>query len=162
MTGVQTCALPILAKYWSFSFSISSSSEYSGLILFRMDWLDLLAVQGTLKRLFQYHQGVRSSNIITFCSVQSFRRVRFCDPMDCSTSGFPVDHQFPDLAQTFVRRVSEAIQPSHPVISFSSCLQSFPASESLLMSRFFTSGGQRIGASASASVLPKKIGRAHV
>ena len=38
-------------KYWSFSFSISSSSEYSGLISFRMDWLDLLAVQGTLKNL---------------------------------------------------------------------------------------------------------------
>ena len=38
-------------KYWSFSFSISSSSEYSGLISFRMDWLDLLAVQGTLKSL---------------------------------------------------------------------------------------------------------------
>ena len=38
-------------KYWSFSFSISPSNEYSGLIFFRMDWLDLLAVQGTLKRL---------------------------------------------------------------------------------------------------------------
>ena len=42
-------------KYWSFSFSISPSNEYSGLISFRMDWLDLLAVQGTLKSLFQYH-----------------------------------------------------------------------------------------------------------
>ena len=40
-------------KYWSFSFSISPSSEYSGLIFFRMDWLDLLAVQGTLKSLLQ-------------------------------------------------------------------------------------------------------------
>ena len=42
-------------KYWSFSFSISPSSEYSGLISFRMDWLDLLAVQGTLKSLLQHH-----------------------------------------------------------------------------------------------------------
>ena len=42
-------------KHWSFSFSINSSSEYSGLISFRMDWLDLLAVQGTLKSLLQYH-----------------------------------------------------------------------------------------------------------
>ena len=42
-------------KYWSFSFSISPSNEYSGLISFRMDWLDLLAVQGTLKSLLQYH-----------------------------------------------------------------------------------------------------------
>ena len=42
-------------KYWSFSFSISSSNEYLGLISLRMDWLDLLAVQGTLKSLLQHH-----------------------------------------------------------------------------------------------------------
>ena len=42
-------------KYWSFSFNISPSNEYSGLISFRMDWLDLLAVQGTLKSLLQHH-----------------------------------------------------------------------------------------------------------
>ena len=44
-------------KYWSFSFSISPSKEYSGLISFRIDWLDLLAVQGTLKNLFQHHSS---------------------------------------------------------------------------------------------------------
>ena len=42
-------------KYWSFSFNISPSNEYSGLISFRMDWLDLLSVQGTLKSLLQHH-----------------------------------------------------------------------------------------------------------
>ena len=42
-------------KYWNFSFSISPSNKHSGLISFRMDWLDLLAVQGTLKRLLQHH-----------------------------------------------------------------------------------------------------------
>ena len=47
-------------KYWSFSFSISPSSEYSGLISFRMDWLDLLAVQGTLKSLLQHHNSKAS------------------------------------------------------------------------------------------------------
>ena len=47
-------------KYWSFSFSISPSSEYSGLIFFRMDWLDLLAVQGTLKSLLQHHSSKAS------------------------------------------------------------------------------------------------------
>ena len=44
-------------KYWSLSFSISPSNEYSGLISFRMDWLDLLAVQGTLKSLLQHHSS---------------------------------------------------------------------------------------------------------
>ena len=47
-------------KYWSFSFNISPSSEYPGLISFRMDWLDLLAVQGTLRSLLQYHSSKAS------------------------------------------------------------------------------------------------------
>ena len=53
-------------KYWSFSFSISPSNEYSGLIFFRIDWLDLLAVQGTLKSLLQHHSSKAS---ILWCSV---------------------------------------------------------------------------------------------
>ena len=47
-------------KYWSFNFSISPSNEYSGLISFRMDWLDLLAAQGTLKSLLQHHSSKAS------------------------------------------------------------------------------------------------------
>ena len=47
-------------KYWSFSFSISPSNEHSGLISFRMDWLDLLSVQGTLKSLLQHHSSKAS------------------------------------------------------------------------------------------------------
>ena len=47
-------------KYWSFSFSINPSNEYSGLISFRMDWLDLLAIQGTLKSLLQHHSSKAS------------------------------------------------------------------------------------------------------
>ena len=47
-------------KYWSFSFSISPSNEHPGLICFRMDWLDLLAVQGTLKSLLQHHSSKAS------------------------------------------------------------------------------------------------------
>ena len=58
-------------KYWSFSFSISPSNEYSGLISFRMDWLDLLAVQGTLKSLLQHHSPKASTlRCSTFCIVQ--------------------------------------------------------------------------------------------
>ena len=52
-------------KYWSFSFSISPSSEHPGLISFRMDWLDLFAVQGTLKSLLQHHTSEAS---ILWCS----------------------------------------------------------------------------------------------
>ena len=52
-------------KYWSFSFSISPSNEYSGLISFRIDWLHLLAVQGTLKSLLQHHSSKAS---ILWCS----------------------------------------------------------------------------------------------
>ena len=52
-------------KYWSFSFSISPSNEYSGLISFRMDWLDLLAVQGTLRSILQHHSSKVS---ILWCS----------------------------------------------------------------------------------------------
>ena len=52
-------------KYWSFSFIISPSNEYSGLISFRMDWLDLLTVQGTLRNLFQHHSSKAS---ILMCS----------------------------------------------------------------------------------------------
>ena len=48
-------------KYWSFSFSISPSNEYSGLISFRMDWLDLFAVQGTLESFIQYHSSKAST-----------------------------------------------------------------------------------------------------
>ena len=47
-------------KYWSFSFGISPSNEYSGLISFRIDWFDLLEVQGTLKSLFQHHSSKAS------------------------------------------------------------------------------------------------------
>ena len=62
-------------KYWSFSFNISPSREHSGLIYFRMDWLDLLAVQGTLKRLLQHHSSKAS---ILWCS--DFFRVQLSHP----------------------------------------------------------------------------------
>ena len=62
-------------KYWSFSFSISPSSEYSGLISLRIDWFDLLAVQGTLKSLRQHHSSKAS---ILLCS--AFFMVQFSHP----------------------------------------------------------------------------------
>ena len=80
--------------------------------------------------------------------------LKLCDPMDCSTPGLPVHHQLPEFTQTYVHRVGDAIQSPHPLSPFSSHLQCFPASGFFPMSQFFTSGGQSIGASAPASVLP--------
>ena len=59
------------SKYWSFSFSISPSNEYSGQISFRMDWLDLLAVQGTLKSLLQHHSYIPTIHWTLACKVIS-------------------------------------------------------------------------------------------
>ena len=78
-----------------------------------------------------------------------------CDPMVCSTPGFPVHHQLPEPTQTHVQWCYPTISSS--VVPCSSCLQSFPASRSFPVSWFFTSGGQSIGVSASASVLPMNI-----
>ena len=78
-----------------------------------------------------------------------------CDPMNRSTPGLPVRHQLPEFTQTHAHRVGDAIQPSHPLLSPPPpALQSLPASGTFPMSQLFTSGGQSIGVSASASVLP--------
>ena len=68
------------SKYWSFSFSISPSNEYSGLISFRMDWLDLLAVQGTLKRLKSLSRGSRAP-------WDPWSSKRLGQPLECPTEG---------------------------------------------------------------------------
>ena len=62
-----------------------------------------------------------------FSSVQLFNCVRLCDPMDCSTPGFPVHNQLPELTQTHVHRVTDAIQPSHPLSSPSPPALIFPS-----------------------------------
>ena len=95
--------------------------------------------------------GPKFSSVAQSCPTLS-------NPMDCNTPGFPVHHQLPEFTQTHLHWVSDAIQPSHPlsssVIPFSSCLQSYPESGSFPMGRFFSSGGQSIGVSASTSVFP--------
>ena len=77
-----------------------------------------------------------------------------CDPMDCSTPGLPVHHQLPEFTQIHVHWVGDAISTS--VVPFS-CLLSLPPSGSFLMNWLFASGGQSIGASASALVFPINI-----
>ena len=80
-------------------------------------------------------------------------------PHNCSTPGLPVRHHLPEFTQTHVHRVGDAIQPSHPLSSPSPPAFNLSQHQSLnfQMSQFFTSGGQSIGVSASASVLPKNI-----
>ena len=72
-------------KYWSFSFSISSSNEYSGLISFRLNWLDLLAVQGTLKSLLQHH-GSKAS-ILQHSAFFIVQLSHFHSPLSLSSRG---------------------------------------------------------------------------
>ena len=82
-------------KYWSFSFSISHSNEHPGLISFRMDWLDLLAVQGTLKNLLQHHSSKAS---ILLCS--AFFIVQLSHPY------MTIGKTIALLRRTFVHKVS--------------------------------------------------------
>ena len=65
-------------KYWSFSFSIRLSNEYSGLIFFRIDWIDLLAVPGALKSLLQHHNFKSSILPLLLLLLSCFSRVRLC------------------------------------------------------------------------------------
>ena len=90
-----------------------------------------------------------------FISSVAHSCLTLCDPMDWSKPGFHVHHQLPDLLR---HMCIESVMPSNHLIlcrSFSFCLQSFIASGSFQWSRFFTSGSQSIGVSASTSVLPK-------
>ena len=97
---------------------------------------------------FQWHFYLfQFSSVAQSCPI-------LCDPMNCSTAGLPVHHQLPEFTQTHVHRASDAIQP-YPVVPFSSCLQSLPASESFPMSQFFAWGDQSTRVSALASFLPK-------
>ena len=106
-------------KYWSFSFSISPSNEHPGLISFRMDWLDFLAVQGTLKSLLQHH-NVKAS--ILLCS--AFFMVQLSHPYMTTGNTIALTRQ------TFVGKVMSLIftMLSRLVITF------LPRSKRLLIS----------------------------
>ena len=106
-------------KYWGFSFSISPSNEYSGLISFRMDWLDLFAAQGALKSLLQYHSSKAS---VLRCS--AFFTVQISHP--CTTTGKSI----PLTRWTFVGTVMSLLfnMLSRLVITF------LPRSKHLLIS----------------------------
>ena len=93
-----------------------------------------------------YRIGIQFSSVTQSCPA-------LCDPVDCSTPGLPVHHQLPEFTQTHVHRVGDAIQPSHPLSSPSPPAPN-PSQHHFPMSQLFAWGGQSIGVSASASVLP--------
>ena len=102
-------------KYWSFSFIISLSNEYSGLISLRMDWLDLLAVQGTLKSLLQHHSSKAS---ILLCS--AFFTVQLSHPYMTTRKAIALTRR------TFVGKVMSLLFPSH--YDNQKCPYTFPES----------------------------------
>ena len=107
-------ALPIRwPKYWSFSFSISPSNEYSGLISFRIDWFDLLAVQGTLKSLLQHHSSKAS---VLQCS--AFFVVPLSHPS--MTTGNTIDLIMYQLRNDYCSKFSHYRSPS---VEFNSVTQ---------------------------------------
>ena len=83
-------------------------------------------------------------------------RLTLCNPMNHSTPVLPGHHQLPEFTQTHVHRVSDAIQPSHPLLSPSSPAPNPSQHQSFPMSQLLALGGQSTGASALASFLPKK------
>ena len=101
---------------------------------------------------------VKLSPHVFVAFVQSVSHVRLCDSMDYVMPGFPVLNHLPELPQTHIHWVSDAVKPSHPPAThFSFCPQSSPASGSFPINWLITSGGQSIGASVSASVLPMNM-----
>ena len=123
-------------KYWNFSFSISFSNEYSRLISFRIDWFDLLAVQGTLKSLLQHHHSktsiLRGSAFFMFQLSHPYMTTRKTIALTRWT--------FVDKVISLLLNILSSL-----VITF------------LPRSQFFASDGLRIGVSASASVLAMNI-----
>ena len=126
-------------KYWSFSFSISPSGEYSGLISFRIDWFDLLAVQGSLKSLLQHHSSEAS---ILWCSAFFIAHISYL----YITTGKTISFHYTDLCwQSDVSRLVIAFLPrsKHLLISWlkslSTVILEHKKIKSVLASTFFPS-----------------------
>ena len=94
--------------------------------------------------------SVQFSSVAQSCPI-------LCDPMDYSTPGLPVHHQLPEFTQTHVHGVGDAIQPSHPLSSPSPPAFILSQHQSFLVSQYFASGDQSIGASVLTLVFPMNI-----
>ena len=100
-------------KYWSFSFSISPSNEYSGLISFRTDWLDHLAVQGTLKSLLQQH-----SSKVSFFQCSAFFMAQLSHPYVTTGKTIALT-RWPLSAKLFLYLLIQSVQFNHSVMYYS-------------------------------------------
>ena len=116
---------------------------------------ELLIAKFILK-LKKVGKTTRPFSLVQFSSVTKLC-LTLCDPMNCSTLGLPVHHHLPEFTQTHVHRVGDAIQPSHLLSSPSPHALNLSQHKGQQVSQLFTSGGQSIGVSASASVLPMNI-----
>ena len=138
-----------VARVWSFSFGVSPFNEYSGQISFRMDWLDLLAVQGTLKSPFQHHSSKAS-----ILRRSAFFIVQLsATPLDCSTPGFPLCPSLSPGAYSNSMSIESVVPSNHLIL----CRHLLLPSRSFPLSHFFTSGGQSIAVSASLLLLSMNI-----
>ena len=96
---------------------------------------------------YPFPTSVQFSSVAQSC-------LTLCNPMNCGTPGLTVHQQLPQFTQTHVHWVGDAIQPSHPVVPFSSHLQSLSTLGSFQVNQLFISGSQSIGVSASTSIFP--------
>ena len=125
----------------TFLFKVKEESEKAGL-KFNIQKTKIMA-SGPIS-------SVQFSSVTQSCPT-------LCDPMNCSMPGLPVHHQIPEFNQTHVHRVSDAIQPAHPLLSPSPPAPNPSQHQSLFpISQLFTWGGQSTGVSALAWVVPKK------
>ena len=121
-------------------------------VIYKKDYLTSFFQCGCLFCLISFLiSSIQFSSVAQSCPT-------LCNPMDCSLPGFPVHHQLPEFVQTHVHQVGDAIQPSYPLSSPSPPAFNISQHQGLFqMSQFFSRGGQSIGVSASASVLPKHM-----
>ena len=163
--------LPTMWETWIRSLDQEDPLEkelatHSSILTWKILWMELM-VNNTFQIIYPFplnYQVYWQKLFILFIyypfifsSVQSLSRVWLCDPMNRNTPGLPVHHQLPVHPNPCPLSLWCHPTISSSVISFSSRLQSFPASGSFQISQLFASGGQRIGVSASASVLPMNI-----
>ena len=107
-----------------YQFNLKKSTWYTFCLILKICCFHYDSYHCYWFAVFESIESVNGGGCCYYCSVIELCP-NLCDPMNCSTSGFPVLHCLPDFAQTHVHWVSDAIQPSHPVIPFSSWLQSF-------------------------------------